>query len=169
MTSGTISPQSAVQQVLASAVTDTLLYHEQTKHHFHRCVKSAGFLDWAIQPNPFRCYEGVTAVKLPLLQKDPAREHLALYENSRNAFEEFTRQTIGAFLELSLGLSAWKSNPEDSWALRVNPCSGNLHPTEAHLILPTLPGVTAGVFHCNSSLHALEPMRMLKNPAPVVG
>src|SRR5882672_7077848 len=54
-----------------SAVTETLLYHEQTKHHFHRYARSAGFLDWANQPNPFRFYEGVTAVTLPLLQKDP--------------------------------------------------------------------------------------------------
>ena len=142
---------------IASALTDTLLYHEQTKHHFHRYARSAGFLDWANQPNPFRAYEGVTAVKLPLLQKDPASEHLALYERSRNVFQDFTRETIGTFLELSLGLSAWKSIPGNSWALRVNPSSGNLHPTEAYLILPTLPGVTAGVFHYNSYLHALEP------------
>src|SRR3989442_10354318 len=138
------------------AVTETLLYHEQTKHHFHRYARSSGFLDWANQPNPFRCYEGVTAVRLPLLQKDPAGEHLALYERSRNAFQDFTRETIGAFLELSLGLSAWKSIPASTWALRMNPSSGNLHPTEAHLILPALPGVTAGIFHYNSFLHALE-------------
>src|SRR3989449_7859730 len=151
-----------------SAVTETLLYHEQTKHHFHRYARSAGFLDWANQPNPFRFYEGVTAVRLPLLQKDPASEHLALYERSRNAFQDFTRETIGAFLELSLGLSAWKSIPGSSWALRMNPSSGNLHPTEAYLILPApacaaavaagrLPGITPGVFHYNSFLHALEP------------
>src|SRR6266404_1578260 len=140
-----------------SAVTETLLYHEQTKHHFHRYARSAGFLDWANQPNPFRSYEGVTAVRLPLLQKDPAGDQMALYERSRNVFQDFTRETIGAFLELSLGLSAWKSIPGSSWALRINPSSGNLHPTEAHLILPALPGITAGIFHYNSFLHALEP------------
>lgn len=140
-----------------SAVTETLLYHEQTKHHFHRYAKSLGFLDWANQPNPFRSYEGVTAVRLPLLQEDPAGDQLALYERSRNAFQKFTRETIGAFLELSLGLSAWKSIPGSSWALRMNPSSGNLHPTEANLILPALPGITAGVFHYNPFLHALEP------------
>jgi SagB-type dehydrogenase family enzyme len=142
---------------LDPAVTTTLLYHEQTKHHLHRYARSSGFLDWASQPNPFRCYEGVTAAGLPLLQKDPASGHLALYERSRNAFQDFTRETIGALLELSLGLSAWKSIPESTWALRMNPSSGNLHPTEAHLILPALPGITAGVFHYNSFLHALEP------------
>src|SRR5258708_24048685 len=140
-----------------SAVTETLLYHEQTKHHFHRYARSAGFLDWANQPNPFRLYEGVTAVRLPLLQKDAASDQVALYERSRNVFQDFTRETIGAFLELSLGLSAWKSIPGSSLALRMNPSSGNLHPTEAHLILPALPGITAGIFHYNSFLHALEP------------
>ena len=59
--------------VLDSAVAETLLYHEQTKHHFHRYARSAGSLDWANQPNPFRCYEGVTAVKLPLLRKGRPR------------------------------------------------------------------------------------------------
>ncbi len=143
--------------VIDFAVTETLLYHEQTKHHFHRYARSAGLLDWANQPNPFRSYEGVTAVRLPLLQKDPAGDQMALYERSRNVFQDFTRETIGAFLELSLGLSAWKSIPGSSWALRINPSSGNLHPTEAHLILPGLPGITAGIFHYNSFLHALEP------------
>src|SRR3989441_2787285 len=144
-----------------SAVTETLLYHEQTKHHFHRYARSAGFLDWANQPNPFRFYEGVTAVRLPLLQKDPASQHLALYERSRNAFQDFNCESIGAFLELSLGLSAWKSIPGSTWALRMNPSSGNLHPTEAHLILPALPGIMAGVFHYSAFLHALEPRAAL--------
>jgi len=149
---------------LDSAVTATLLYHEQTKHHFHRYANSAGFLDWANQPSTFRCYEGVTPVRFPLLQSDPAGEHLALYERSRNAFQDFTRETIGAFLELSLGLSAWKSIPGNSWALRMNPSSGNLHPTEAYLILPALPAVTAGVFHYNPFLHALEPRAEVPEP-----
>ena len=33
-----------------------------------------------------------------------------------------------------MGLSAWKAYRETRWALRVNPSSGNLHPTEAYLI-----------------------------------
>jgi SagB-type dehydrogenase family enzyme len=143
--------------VIDSAVTETLLYHEQTKHHPHRYARSAGFLDWANQPNPFRFYEGMTAVTLPLMQKDPTSNHLALYVRSGNVFQGFTRDTIGAFLELSLGLSAWKSIPGNTWALRMNPSSGNLHPTEAHLLLPALPGINPGVFHYNSFLHALEP------------
>ncbi|MBI5755643.1 MAG: SagB/ThcOx family dehydrogenase, partial [Nitrospirae bacterium] len=64
----------------------------------------------------------------------------------------------GAFLELSVGLSAWKSISGDTWALRINPSSGNLHPTEAHLILPPLSESEncGGVYHYNPYRHIVE-------------
>jgi nitroreductase len=33
-----------------------------------------------------------------------------------------------------MGLSAWKAYRDSRWALRVNPSSGNLHPTEAYVV-----------------------------------
>lgn len=36
----------------------------------------------------------------------------------------------------SLALSAWKSHGRQSWSLRVNPSSGNLHPVESYLVVP---------------------------------
>src|SRR5580704_10879050 len=148
-------------------------YHEETKHHYHKYARSLGYLDWESQPNPFRTYEGVTPILLPLLKRDPEGRHLDLYERSHNVFWDFTLDSIGAFLELSLGLSAWKSIPEgNKWALRMNPSSGNLHPTEAHLILPAMVGapiyqavagtrVEGGVYHYNAYSHALEPRVLL--------
>jgi SagB-type dehydrogenase family enzyme len=41
---------------------------------------------------------------------------------------------VGAFLRYSMGLSAWKAYQGTRWALRVNPSSGNLHPTEAYVV-----------------------------------
>ena len=153
-----------MNQATHSTISTTLLYHEQTKHHFQRYARSAGSLDWANQPNPFRVYAEVPTIRLPLRQVDPVRESLALYDRRRNPFAKFTRETIGAFLELSLGLSAWKSVPDNEWALRINPSSGNLHPTEAHLILPALPGIEAGLFHYNSYFHALEQRAKVPRP-----
>jgi nitroreductase len=46
----------------------------------------------------------------------------------------FTDDNVAEFLRCSLGLSAWKAVGQARWSLRVNPSSGNLHPTEAHLI-----------------------------------
>src|SRR5207249_9267361 len=45
----------------------TLAYHERTKHHLNRYARSAGYLDWATQPDPFRTYAGAARVELPLL------------------------------------------------------------------------------------------------------
>jgi nitroreductase len=134
-------------------------------------------LDWENQPAPFRTYEGGAPILLPLLKKDPGGQHLDLYERTQNFSWDFNVESIAGFLELSLGLSAWKSIPQgNKWALRMNPSSGNLHPTEAHLILPSLakaslqsreasllrPAVMGetttegGVYHYHPYLHALE-------------
>jgi SagB-type dehydrogenase family enzyme len=58
--------------------------------------------------------------------------------------------------ELALGLSAWKQFKGTRWALRCNPSSGNLHPTEGYALLPALQGVRAGVYHYVSRDHCLE-------------
>lgn len=48
--------------------------------------------------------------------------------------------SISQFFFDSLALSAWKSSGDVSWALRVNPSSGNLHPTEGYLICGPIEG-----------------------------
>ncbi|HAM49291.1 MAG TPA: nitroreductase [Nitrospiraceae bacterium] len=136
---------------------EVIQYHDRTKHHPHRYAKSPDYLDWANEPDPFRRYDGVRLIPLPLAEKDPEADYLDLYERKNSTFQAISLKTIGTFLELSLGLSAWKSFGGASWALRINPSSGNLHPTEAHLILPPWEGNTqGGVYHYNPFYHALE-------------
>ena len=43
-----------------------------------------------------------------------------------------------------MGLSAWKAVEDHRWALRINPSSGNLHPTEGYVICGRVPGLTEG-------------------------
>ena len=65
---------------------------------------------------------------------------------------------MSLYLELPLGLFARKEIATSSWYLRMNPSSGNLHPTEVYAILPGLPGLPggAGVYHYASMHHELE-------------
>ncbi len=133
-----------------------LRYHRETKHHYQRYARSSGYMDWRNQPNPFRLYEGIEPVRLPLLSRDPDAGYLHLYRRSTGEPRSFSIESVAAFLELSLGLSAWKAIGGSRWSLRMNPSSGNLHPTECHLILPQMPGLSAGVCHYVPLLHALE-------------
>jgi len=134
----------------------TLRYHEETKHHFHRYARALGYLDWETQPNPFRFYEGANVVKLPFAEKDPEATYMDLYERMRNPVRSFSLQDLSLFLELALGISAWKSIPGARWALRMNPSSGNLHPTEGYVIVQEEAGWGPGIYHYSPFLHALE-------------
>ncbi|HMK59746.1 MAG TPA: SagB/ThcOx family dehydrogenase [Dissulfurispiraceae bacterium] len=140
-------------------------YHEETKHHPRRYARAAGYMDWANEPHPFRVYHGSTLIPLPFTQSDPDAEYIDLLERKRNILQPVSLESISKFLELSLGLSAWKAFGESSWALRMNPSSGNLHPTEAHLILPPLSDVNncAGIYHYNPYFHAIEQRALIEN------
>ena len=127
--------------MITAQAQQILFYHEATKHHLHRYAKSLGYLDWANQPNPFRSYEGCTQVRLPIGNSDPTVSYEDVYRRKAVASLAPSWERIGQFLALSMGLSAWKAIGRDKWALRMNPSSGNLHPTELHLVLPAMPGL----------------------------
>ncbi|MFZ2266608.1 MAG: nitroreductase family protein, partial [Azonexus sp.] len=67
-----------------------------------------------------------------------------------------TLEAIGLLFELSFALSAWKQYGPDRWAMRVNPSSGNLHPTEAWLVCKAVANLNDGVHHYAPREHALE-------------
>jgi SagB-type dehydrogenase family enzyme len=133
-------------------------YHERTKHLPNRPANSSGYLDWANEPNPFRSYEETNTLKLPFANTNQGENYSDLFERKNNRFQTFSLANVALLLELSMGLSAWKSYSGTSWALRINPSSGNLHPTETHLVLPPLQENNnfGGVFHYNPLLHVLE-------------
>ena len=145
-------------------------YHDQTKHHFNRFARSLGYLDWATQPNPFRSYDGCRRIDLvePLraaasfTPEGSASWREVAYDDLFNPASSRPPLTPGlpalsVFLRYSLGLSAWKQAGLSRWALRVNPSSGNLHPTEGYVICgPGTAGGQARVHHYAPDAHALE-------------
>jgi SagB-type dehydrogenase family enzyme len=141
---------------LAGRVQQILAYHEVTKHHLHRYARGPGGLDWANQPDPFRTYAGAPAIDLPLLADALDTPYVDLFAPGAVAPRPLGLESVAALFELSLGLSAWKEYGHSRWALRCNPSSGNLHPTEGYAVVPPLPGLPAGVYHYVSRDHRLE-------------
>jgi len=133
-----------------------LAYHERSKHHLDRYAPGPGELDWASQPDPFRRYAGAPELELPLLEGELAVCWDQLFVSSGVAPQPLNADSLASLLQLSLGISAWKSHAGSRWALRCNPSSGNLHPTEGYLICPDLPGLPAGVHHYRPDRHCLE-------------
>ena len=133
-------------------------YHQQTKHNFHRSAEAPGYLDWQSQPDPFRRYHGTPLISLPIDTDIQSPLYDSLYYPDSNLAQPFNSQNISCLLRHSMALSAWKQAGESRWALRVNPSSGNLHPTEAYLLLPVIENLssTAVIAHYAPKEHGLE-------------
>lgn len=131
-------------------------YHERTKHRLTKYATGPDTLDWDAQPDPFRRYAGAPLTPLPLKADELSTRWADLFEPGRIAPHALNVDAIGLLFELSFALSAWKQYGPDRWAVRVNPSSGNLHPTEAWLVCRGVAHIHDGIHHYAPREHALE-------------
>jgi SagB-type dehydrogenase family enzyme len=146
-------------------------YHHATKHSYESVRTNARFLDWHNQPDPFRSYEGAPLITLPAEPGFPEAGTFATIAvlakgpktatGSKSDYREETQLEVTWLSRLlwhSMAISAWKKIPRTGYrySLRVNPSSGNLHPTEVHLALVGFTGVDGGLYHYRADRHALE-------------
>lgn len=129
-------------------------------------------LDWLNQPNPFRNYDGAHSISLPspnfvsALSYFEAVEFLLAGQGLARIDTEVKHPVVlpanleflSQLLYYSMGISAWKQlgKSEHRWSLRVNPSSGDLHPTETHLLVQGLSGLEPGAYHYDVRRHSLE-------------
>lgn len=114
-------------------------------------------------PDPFRHYEGVPVLDLPAdppVPGPPAADGPTF---------------LSQLLYYSAAISATKRVPSTGfqYALRVNPSSGNLHPTEFHFLARRLKDWPDGLYHYRPSSHmaeqrAIGDLTVLESDAPLV-
>lgn len=131
-------------------------YHQHSKHRLQQYANGPHGLDWATQPNPFREFAGCPQIKLPLATADISTAFNRIYQRAHIASVNPDLSSVAALFELAMGLSAWKVYGNSRWALRNNPSSGNLHPTESYLLGSGIQSLAAGVYHYHSYAHCLE-------------
>lgn len=136
-----------------------LAYHEATKHRFEGYARGPGRMDWATQPDPFRRYQGAKLIRLEREEPGATPTYAEVFSGKRMippASLDF--RSVSRLLYDSMSLSAWKSAQGVSWPLRINPSSGNLHPTECYLLCGAVEGLSAApmVSHYAPREHGLE-------------
>src|SRR6266545_2588869 len=134
-------------------------YHEITKHSVTSLRRAPHVLDWENMPDPFRHYERVPVLDLPAdppVPETPALEVLNGVSGPGAAADGPT--FLSQLLFYSAAISASKRVPSTGYryALRVNPSSGNLHPTEFHFITRGLRDWPDGLYHYRASSHMAE-------------
>lgn len=135
-------------------------YHRATKHAPMRYARGPQDLDWANQPDPFRVWTGAPRVRLERLPPAAGEglRYTQVWRREGRAAAGLDARSLSSLLYDAFALSAWKQYGESRWALRVNPSSGNLHPTEVHLLAPATDGIAAApcAAHYAPREHALE-------------
>jgi SagB-type dehydrogenase family enzyme len=154
-------------------------YHEATKHSYASVRAVRHTLDWANMPEPFRHYEDTPVVDLPADPPPPLTPALDVLLGAQPPADP--KQSTGVFLSrlffYSCSISATKlvRSTGYRYSLRVNPSSGNLHPTEFHFATRGLAGWEDGLYHYRPSAHMAELRatgdwtdRLTRSSAPLV-
>ncbi len=144
--------------MMADALSQVFAYHEATKHHFNQYARGPGGLDWATQPNPFRRYVGASVIPLEHLKPSDHPLYEPVFVEGTLPVQPLNHRSISQLFYDSLALSAWKQVGDARWSLRVNPSSGNLHPTEGYLVCGQVDGLCTQpmVCHYAPKEHVLE-------------
>src|ERR1700674_3671608 len=131
-------------------------YHESTKHSVESLSRPHHVLDCANMPDWFRHYEGVPVLDLPADPPAPEIPVLAVLKGAcGNALRDDGPAFLSQLLFYSAAISASKRVPSTGYryALRVNPSSANLHPTEFHFLTRGLKEWPDGLYHYRPSAH----------------
>src|SRR4051794_16442517 len=134
-------------------------YHDSTKHTVESLQVRTPGLDWANMPYPFRHYQGVPVLDLPADPPPPEIPTLPLLAGALgNTAVTDGAEFLSQLLFYSASISASKVVPSTGYryALRVNPSSGNLHPTEFHFLTRGLQKWPDGLYHYRPSAHMAE-------------
>jgi len=134
-------------------------YHESTKHSVESLKRARRVLDWANMPDPFRQYEGAPVLDLPAdppAPEVPALEVLQGGSGERAAADGPTYLSQLLFYSAAISASKRVTSNGHKYALRVNPSSGNLHPTEFHFATRGVKDWPDGLYHYRASSHMAE-------------
>lgn len=144
-------------------IETTVAYHQASKHNFKAYAPRPLFLDMLNKPDPFLNYSGTQLLLLDKWsEKQIEAEALPAYEQAFSPEElkpsELNKKNISRLFFDSFAISAWKQAGATKWPLRVNPSSGNLHPTEVYLLSSPVSGLlnSPSVSHYAPLPHALE-------------
>ncbi len=134
-------------------------YHEATKHSVQSLRRTQHYLDWDNMPDPFRHYDGVPLLDLPSDPPGPAVPAIEVLRGAYGTTFAVDGPTfVSQLLFHSTAISTSKRVPSTGYryALRVNPSSGNLHPTEFHFLTRGLDQWPDGLYHYRPSSHMAE-------------
>lgn len=149
--------------IMTKELEAILAYHQASKHNFKSYAPGPHRLDLRLKPDLFLNYHGTRLLNLEIWSDEQTKaEIFPTYEQAFSPEKlkpsELNAKSISRLFFDSFAISSWKMAEGTKWPLRVNPSSGNLHPTEVYLLSGPMKGLlkNPSVCHYASLPHALE-------------
>jgi SagB-type dehydrogenase family enzyme len=137
-------------------------YHDGTKHSQQSIRANPHYLDWEIQPFPFKIFphlEPLTLNQNLSSSEMPALEAISHIAADPESSVSLTRQTLAELLFLSAGITKRRSYPGGEMLFRAAACTGALYHIDLYLVCGDLADIEAGVYHFSPNDFALRPLR----------
>jgi SagB-type dehydrogenase family enzyme len=125
-------------------------YHDRTKHSPASIRASRHFLDWEIQPRPFKIYTDLEPLPLPreLPAIDvPALDAIAAVEAPQSGPAVPDLAMVAQLLHYSAGITKRRPYPGGEMCFRAAACTGALYHIDVYVVCGDLPGLASGVYH----------------------
>ena len=137
-------------------------YHDGTKHSYQSIRTNPHYLDWEIQPLPFKIYTELEPI--PLQQQLSPSAVPALLAMSTGAAEiehgaDLSRQALAEILFLSAGVTKRRNYPGGEMLFRAAACTGALYHIDLYLVCGDLDDLAAGVYHFGPHDFSLRRLR----------
>lgn len=138
-------------------------YHNATKHSYASIRTNPHFLDWEIQPSPYKVYSDVKSISLP--RNFPALK-MPMIEAISTVVEGCRVESIPSLADLanilfhSAGVIKKRTFPGGvKIDFRAAACAGALYPIEIYVVCKDLPDLEGGVYHFSPSDFTLKELR----------
>jgi SagB-type dehydrogenase family enzyme len=113
-------------------------------------------------PRPAKSYPGAQRSKLPSL---PASGEFPEVLRQRRTWRKYGEaavpiESLSKLLKLTFGIQGWVEVPNlGRAAMKTSPSGGDLHPTEAYVMVRRVSGLRAGIYHYHAARHELQWLR----------
>ena len=123
-------------------------YHERTKHSDWSLRTQGHYLDWAIQPLPFKIYQNLEPVPLPTITTRSDRAVLSVLPqiDADVSGRGLDTEDLNRLLYFSAGITKRRSSPRGEILFRAAACTGALYEIELYVVTGDLDGLPAGVY-----------------------
>jgi SagB-type dehydrogenase family enzyme len=137
-------------------------YHNATKHSYQSIRTNPHYLDWEIQPLPFKIYTDLEPIPLDqhlTSSTMPALEAISLSAVDPEDSAHLARQSLAELFFLSAGITKRRQYTGGEILFRAAACTGALYHIDFYLVCGDLRDLEAGVYHFSPHDFALRRLR----------